>query len=181
MSRLACVSSWAAQASYDLTSWIELLGPQPGATGWVTTKLHRLGPAEMQAHYDEVAAITRITPDDPPTFFHNSYSPGPPKDQGSCVHHPKHHDALAGKLVSAGVAYVKRHSSDYRENGLVFQDAARRELVDFFLEQFGMPVLDRLKGAARTRQVTGARQATAKISPFKLLTSRGPADKTVSP
>jgi len=156
-SRLTCVSSWAGQASYDPKFWTELLGPQPGvekgppaaAQLWITSKPYKLTPVEMQAKYDEVAAIKLVTPDDPPAFLCSFYPQGPPTDRASYVHHPKHHDALAAKLRAAGVRFVKRHESDYRRKGLVHEDAARRELLDFFLEQFGMPPRNYLGRAAR--------------------------------
>lgn len=146
-SRLTAVGAFAGQASYDPKFWQDLLGPEPAGTDgarreptvlqlWATPAAAGLKPAQLQARYDEVAAITHISPDDPPSFFYNPYSAGPARDQASYVHHPKHQEALARKLAAVRVPVTARLAHDYRGRGLDPEQECRREFVEFVKKHF---------------------------------------------
>ena len=89
--------------------------------------------------YEEASPINYVTPDDPPVFLFYNEPKGPlPEDAkaGQGIHHPKFGQALKEKLDPLKIECVLRHSDDYRERGNAM-DALHREMVDFFVKQFG--------------------------------------------
>ena len=89
--------------------------------------------------YEEASPINYVTADDPPVFLFYNEPKGPlPADAkaGQGIHHPKFGEALKEKLDPLKIECVLRHSDDYRGRGNAM-DALHREMVDFFVKQFG--------------------------------------------
>lgn len=100
--RLTCISVYNGQSSYD-PRFIRDLFPGtdtylhsalPQLFGADLTKLDEL-PEEKYRLFEEVSAITHLTPGDPPVLLaYNSEMETPIRNQGIGIHHPKFAQAL---------------------------------------------------------------------------------------
>lgn len=117
--RVTCVVVSGAQPTYDPRVIRQLAG-ESAARHHVFTSFYALKPGEEdspRAHtlYAEAAAITYLTPDDPPVFAYYSESRAPVPvgaKAGTGIHHPNLGAFLKEKMDAVGVECVLRHRDD---------------------------------------------------------------------
>jgi acetyl esterase len=136
--RITAIGTFGGQGTYDPIKVKELIGGR----AWEHTSLLKvfglkntdeaLKPTpEQQKLYDECAAITHLTKDDPPLYMVYNEADGPlPEDAkpGQGIHHPNFGRQLKTKMDELGI-----------ENILVMPDDKRnaaKEMLEFFKAQF---------------------------------------------
>jgi acetyl esterase/lipase len=161
-SRVTCAGSFAGQAMYDPRYMVDLIGSPPPASptaagthaagrperpdlgrlfwgqAWDATDM----PSELEEAIRDVGPLSLVRSGASPVFLFNPYSPEPPRDWTSWVHHPSYQRAIGDRCNELGVACRIRLASHYTARGIAFQDAARLEWLDFCLEHFRMPRTD---------------------------------------
>ncbi|MBW7893713.1 MAG: alpha/beta hydrolase [Opitutaceae bacterium] len=114
--RVTCVAVMGAQPTYDRRIIRQLAG-EAAARHPVFANLHGLKPNELETEkayklYEQAAAITYLTPDDPPAFAYYSEPRGPvPPDAraGTGIHHPNLGLYLKEKMDALGIECVFLH------------------------------------------------------------------------
>ncbi|MFQ5810760.1 MAG: alpha/beta hydrolase fold domain-containing protein [Armatimonadota bacterium] len=142
--RLACAASFNGQCSYDPRFIKQHIGGS-GELHDALVSFYALAPEELdtpKAHtlYDEAAAITYLTADDPPVFLFYTFAMtdvpmAADADPGHVIHHPQFGVVLKERMEGLGIECVLRLAEDYdcapEELGQRgFRDAAR-----FFVER----------------------------------------------
>lgn len=139
--RICAIGSLGGQITYD-PIWIK---EHIGGRAWehpsllkvygLRTPDEALKPTpQVRKLYDEAAAVTHLTRDDPPIFMIFSEPDiEPPVDArpGEFIHHPRFAKALMPKLDALGIAYVYRHTSEGGGRG-----DPMLEMFEFFKAQF---------------------------------------------
>ena len=137
--RIQAIGTFGGQGTYDPIKIKELVGgrawehPSLLIVYGLKNKEEALDPpAEIKRLYDQAAAITHLTKDDPGLFMVYSEADGPlPSDAkpGQGIHHPNFGRQLKQKMDELGIENVYVHT----------QDAAgdvSRQMVDFIATQF---------------------------------------------
>jgi hypothetical protein len=95
-----------------------------------TTPEQALNPTpELRKLYDESAAITHLTRDDPPVFmiYNEPDEDLPPNaGPGQGIHHPRFARLLSEKMDKLGIPWVYRHVNDGKPTN------PQREMLEFF-------------------------------------------------
>jgi acetyl esterase/lipase len=140
--RLTCAAVQGAQSTYD-PRWIkEHIGGRAHEHP-ALPPFYGLKPDEMdspRAHklFEQAAAMTYISADDPPVFLLYAEPKGPlPADArpGQGIHHPNFGVALKEKLDPLKIECVLRHRDDYRGRDDP-AGAMNAEMVEFFRRHF---------------------------------------------
>ncbi|NLF40429.1 alpha/beta hydrolase [bacterium] len=154
--RIACVGSFGGQPSYDpfvIKEWV-------GGRAYLHPSIFKcygvpltgsFDRAKLQPLFDECAALTHLTKDDPPVimFYSEPDAPLPPDSPpGTGIHHPVFGHKLKKAMDDLGIESVYYHRSDFKEN-------PHKEMLAFFFRHFGM------KTTAAPHAVPGAEGATA--------------------
>jgi hypothetical protein len=166
-SRVTCACVFGAQSSYDPRFVRDVVGGRayehPALPMFFGITLEELDTPKAYALYEDAAAITHVSKDDPPVIMYYTepkadLAPGPntgPKlfypdfgkplegydKPGWGIHHPKFGDALKDVLTPLGIECVLIHRDDLPQ-GVDPRDEANRQMVQFMLEQFKMKVSD---------------------------------------
>lgn len=114
--RVVCVAVMGAQPTYDRRVIRQLAG-EAAARHPVFANLHGLKPEELESGkayklYEQAAAISYLTPDDPPVFAYYSEPRGPvPRDAraGTGIHHPNLGLYLKEKMDALGIECAFLH------------------------------------------------------------------------
>lgn len=136
--RITAIGTFGGQGTYDPIKVKELIGGR----AWEHTSLLKvfglkntdeaLKPTpEQQKLYDECAAITHLTKDDPPLYMVYNEADGPlPEDSkpGQGIHHPNFGRQLKKKMDELGIENILVMPGDKRN--------AAKEMLDFFRAQF---------------------------------------------
>ncbi len=141
-SRLQAIGSMGGQTTYDPIKIKELIGgrawehPSMFKMYGTTTAEEALNPTPaLRKLYDETAAITHLTKDDPPVFMiYNEPDEDLPADArpGQGIHHPRFARLLSEKMDKLGIPWVYRHVNDGK-GGI-----PQREMLDFFKKHLGV-------------------------------------------
>lgn len=139
--RLTCAGAFATQATYDIFQWDEILGIPLSQN---PQQLHAIGRAfgfkspenidlmketEIRSNLDFMAKMDK---NDSPVFIFNRHRAGIPENQDDINHHPLHAKALLKKAKQVGLEAIVYAP----EIGI--SDPSGKDLVDFFLEKFGV-------------------------------------------
>jgi acetyl esterase/lipase len=139
--RITAVGTLGGQGTYDPIEIKKLIGgrawehPSIFRVYGVTTTDELLNPTpEKKKLYDEAAAITHLTKDDPPLLMYYSEADGPlPADArpGQGIHHPNFGRQLKAKMDELGIEneFVYLPESKARRNSIV-------EFIAFFQKAF---------------------------------------------
>lgn len=139
--RLTCAGAFATQATYDIFQWDEILGiplsrnPQQfhaigRAFGFKSPEnIDLLKETEIRSDLDFMAKMDK---NDSPVFIFNRHRAGIPENQDDINHHPLHAKALLKKAEQVGLEAIVYAP----EIGI--SDPSGKDLVDFFLEKFGV-------------------------------------------
>lgn len=114
--RVTCVAVMGAQPTYDRRVIRDVAG-EAAARHPVFANLHGLKPDELETEkafklYEQAAALTYLTPDDPPVFAYYSEprSPVPPDARaGTGIHHPNLGLLLKERMEALGLECVFLH------------------------------------------------------------------------
>lgn len=139
--RLTCAGAFATQATYDIFRWDEILGfpitqtPEQlqsvaRAFGFKSAENRDLT-KETQIRYD-LDFLSRMNKNAPPVFIHNRHKAGMPENADDINHHPLHAKKLKEKAEQVGLEAIVYAP----EIGIT--DPSGKDLVDFFLEKFGI-------------------------------------------
>ena len=141
--RIQVIGSLGGQVTYDPIKIKELIGgrawehPSIFKVYGVTTPDEALHPkSELRKLYDEAAAITHLTKDDPPVFMIYSEPDGDlPSDAkpGQGIHHPRFAFLLQKKLDELGIPWVYRHTADGKPGN------PQLEMFEFFKKHLAVP------------------------------------------
>ncbi|HYG74223.1 MAG TPA: alpha/beta hydrolase [Planctomycetota bacterium] len=137
--RIVAIGTFGGQGTYDPIKVKELIGGR----AWEHTSLQKiyglksaeeaLKPTpEQQKLYDEGAAITHLTKDDPPLYMVYNEADGPlPADAkiGQGIHHPNFGRQLKSKMDELGIENVLVLPADKGRN-------VNKEMLEFFRAQF---------------------------------------------
>lgn len=139
--RLTCAGAFATQATYDIFQWDEILGiplsqnPQQlyaigRAFGFKSPEdIDLMKETEIRSNLDFMAKMDK---NDSPVFIFNRHKAGIPENQDDINHHPLHAKALLKKAEQVGLEAIVYAP----EIGI--SDPSGKDLVDFFLEKFGV-------------------------------------------
>lgn len=140
--RIQAIGTFGGQATYDPIKIKELIvgraweHPSLLKVYGLQTNEQALHPtSETQRLYDECAAITHLTKDDPPLFMVYSEPDGPlPADArpGQGIHHPNFGKLLKRKMDELGIENVYVHTQDAKGADV------NQQMLDFFQKQFAM-------------------------------------------
>ncbi len=138
--RIAAIATLGGQGTYDPIEIKKLVGGRAWEHGsiykvyGVTTNDELLNPTpEKKKLYDEAAAITHLTRDDPPLFMvYSEPDVVPPANSkpGAFIHHPNFGKQLKAKMDELGIENVYVHTADDKQRNFAV------ELLDFFQKQF---------------------------------------------
>ena len=138
--RIQAIGTFGGQGTYDPIKIKKLVGgrawehPSLLKVYGLTTNAEALQPTEdVQQLYDECAAITHLTRDDPPLFMVYSEADGPlPADTrpGQGIHHPNFGRQLKERMDNLKIENVFVYTPDNRR-----RDVAT-EMLQFFQQQF---------------------------------------------
>ncbi len=138
--RIQAIGTFGGQGTYDPIKIKELIGgrawehPSIFKIYGVTTADEALHPTpERQKLYDECAAITHLTNDDPPLYMVYNEPDGPlPADAkpGQGIHHPNFGKQLKSKMDDLGIENVYVYTPDAKGRNVA------AEMLDFFQKQF---------------------------------------------
>ena len=138
--RIQAIGTFGGQGTYDPIQIKNLIGgrawehPSIFKVYGITTADEALQPTpERQKLYDEAAAITHLTKDDPPLYMVYSEPDGPlPADArpGQGIHHPNFGKQLKEKMDELGIENVYVHTADAPRRN------AAAEMLEFFQKQF---------------------------------------------
>jgi acetyl esterase len=144
--RVVAVGDLGGQATYDPIKVKELIGgrawehPSTFTIFGLKTANQALHPTPaLKRLYDETAAITWLTKDDPPVFMIYTEPDGPlPPDArpGDGIHHPKFGRLLKKEMDKLGIENVFINEGD----GTHQPGESAREMFDFFLRHLGVAV-----------------------------------------
>lgn len=145
-SRISVVGSLAGQPTYDPIKIKKLIGgrawehPSTFTNFGVKTAEQALHPTPaLQRLYDESAAITWLTKDDPPVFMIYTEPDGPlPPDArpGDGIHHPNFGRLLKNEMDKLGIENVFINENE----GTHQPGESARKMFDFFLRHLGVEV-----------------------------------------
>ena len=139
--RLTCAGAFATQATYDIFQWDNILGiplsqnPQQlhaigRAFGFKSPeKIDLMKETEIRSNLDFLAKMDKH---DTPVFIFNRHRAGFPENQDDINHHPLHAKALKNRAKQVGLEAIVYAP----EIGIVHPSGI--DLVDFFLEKFGV-------------------------------------------
>jgi acetyl esterase/lipase len=138
--RIQAVGTLGGQGTYDPIEIKKLIGgrawehPSIFKVYGVTSAEQALNPTpEVKKLYDECAAITHLTKDDPPLYMVYSEEDGPlPADAkpGQGIHHPNFGRQLKTKMDDLGIENVYVYTPDAKGRNV------NVEMRDFFKKQF---------------------------------------------
>jgi acetyl esterase/lipase len=138
--RIAAVGTFGGQGTYDPIEIKKLIGgrawehPSIFRVYGVTTPEEALSPTpERKKLYDECAAITHLTKDDPPLYMVYSEADGPlPPDArpGQGIHHPNFGRQLKQKMDELGIENVYVYTPEAKGRNV------NAEMLAFFQKQF---------------------------------------------
>lgn len=138
--RIQAIGTFGGQGTYDPIKIKELVGgrawehPSLLTVYGLPSKEAALNPTlEMQRLYDESAAITHLTADDPALFMVYSEADGPlPADSrpGAGIHHPNFGKQLKAKMDSLGIENVYIHTAESKGVNVT------EKLLDFIQKRF---------------------------------------------
>ncbi len=143
--RITAVGTMGGQGTYNPIAIKELIGgrawehPSVFKVYGINSAEEALNPsAEVKKLYDECAAITHLTADDPPLFMIYSEADGPlPANArpGQGIHHPNFGRQLKAKMDSLGIenVFINQGNPD-EKNGKNVQ----QQMLAFFKKHFGM-------------------------------------------
>ncbi|HCE56582.1 MAG TPA: hypothetical protein DER09_02005 [Prolixibacteraceae bacterium] len=139
--RLTCAGAFATQATYDIFKWDEILGiplsKQPETLHLIARALG-FKSAEGRDLRKETAIrqnldfLAKMKSSGSPVFIYNKHRAGIPETQDDINHHPLHAKALMKKAESVGLEAIVYAP----EIGI--NNKSGKDLVDFFLEKFGV-------------------------------------------
>jgi acetyl esterase len=138
--RIQAIGTFGGQGTYDPIKIKEVVGGRAWehpsiflVYGNQTTE-EALNPTpERRKLYDEAAAITHLTKDDPPLYMVYNEADGPlPADArpGQGIHHPNFGRQLKTKMDELGIESVYVHTSDAKGRNVA------GEMFEFFQKQF---------------------------------------------
>jgi carboxylesterase type B len=139
--RITCAGAFATQSTYDIFQWDEILGIPLSQT---PEQLHAIARAfgfksaenrdlKMETGVrDNLDFMAKMDKDDAPFFVFNRHKSGIPETQDDINHHPLHAKVLKEKADQVGLEAIV-----YAPEIGIF-DATGMDLVDFFLEKFGI-------------------------------------------
>jgi hypothetical protein len=120
--RIQAIGTFGGQATYDPIKIKELIGGRAWehpsllkVYGLRSTEEALHPPASVQRLYDEAAAITHLTKDDPPLFMVYGEPDGPlPEDArpGQGIHHPNFGKLLKQKMTELGIENIYVHTQE---------------------------------------------------------------------
>ena len=137
--RITCAGAFAAQSTYDIFQWCELLGlPKeksaedlPGiARGFGLKSAENIDLLQETKIRGELDFLSHMNKNSSPFFVFNKQVGGVPANEDQLNHHPLHSKALKIRAEEVGVEAVIYAP----EIGIV--DESGKDLVDFFLEKF---------------------------------------------
>ncbi len=136
---LTCAGAFAAQATYDIFQWCDILGLPKGKTSEELFKIARgfglksaedidlFGETEIR---DKLDFLNQMSKDSSPFFVFNKQQGGFPTTEDELNHHPLHAKALKNRAAEVGVEAV------VYAPGIGIVDESGKDLVEFFLEKF---------------------------------------------
>lgn len=139
--RLTCAGAFATQSTYDIFQWDEILGiplskhPETihliaRAFGFKTVDGRDLrNETATRQNLDFMAKMKNTSP---PVFIYNKHRAGIPETQDDINHHPLHAKALMKRAKEVGLETIVYAP----EIGILNETG--KDLVDFFLEKFGV-------------------------------------------
>ncbi|MGC3965968.1 MAG: alpha/beta hydrolase [Pirellulales bacterium] len=139
-SRIAAVGTMGGQSTYDPIEIKRLIGGRAWehpsifkAYGLKSPEEAQNPTAEQKKLYDEAAAITHLTADDPPLYMVYSEADGPLPENarpGQGIHHPNFGRHLKEKMTSLGIENVMVYTPDEPTRN------ASQEMFEFFQKAF---------------------------------------------
>ncbi len=141
--RLSCAGVFGAQSSYDPRFIKKHIGGRahkhPALPQFYGLKPGQIDWPRARRLFEEASPITHVSAGDPPVFmFYREPDVPLPADArpGQGIHHPRFGKILKEKLDALKLECILRHRDDYKSNAI---EQAYREMVQFFLREFGRP------------------------------------------
>jgi carboxylesterase type B len=136
--RLTCAGAFAAQATYDIFQWDEILGIPLSQTPEQLLAIARAFGFKSAENMDlineskirnDLDFLSKMNKDSSPVFIYNRHSAGIPETADDINHHPLHAKKLKEKAEQVGLEAIVYAP----EIGIT--DPSGKDLVDFFLEK----------------------------------------------